>query len=95
MKFIKNLISNIKENNKRRKELNDIKEEAYQEEMKKQAKVMGKAKACIDSREKILSYQDKMKEKRKKLKEAPDVFGLKNRKQESHVEWNLINGYNG
>lgn len=88
-KIIKETIKDYKEKNQKKRELDNIKQEAYFEEMKIQSKKMGikQAQIEVDMREKVFRAKLKAKNKKRELQhvgvnkpvEKIDVFGLNQR----------------
>jgi len=73
------VFDNLKKKWKKRADLNRIKENAYNEEMKKQAIWMGQEKAKLESQHRREIYAEKLKKIRtefKKPKTQLDSFGI-------------------
>ena len=90
---IKKWISNWKESQKQKKELQEIQRQSYLEEMKNQAKLMGQKQAILDSKQREELYKFKLKQQAEKIKNPDtnkyDPFGL-NKTQINKEPFNII-----
>lgn len=76
-KFIQDKLKNLKEQSKKRKELNEIKDKAYFEEMRRQNKLMGKKQAKIEAMFREKKFIDNLEKKEiRKEEKTKDYFGL-------------------
>jgi len=96
---LKEWLTSLKENVKKKKEINKIQKEAYLKEMETQAARMGKRQAEIEAkhREKMFTKKLQVVEQKRTTTvshEPVDVFGF-NKTNKSNKRFNLITGEYG
>jgi len=98
MEFIKKIKENWKKKKAKSNEINSIKEKAYYEAMKDEAKRMGKRQAELESQHREELYSYKLAEQRRKLKEQKkkiqnqeiDVFGIHKHRNKNDKEYDFL-----
>jgi len=78
---LKNLKDKFVEGRKEQKEISQVKQNAYVEEMRTQALMMGKKQAQLEAKQRVEVYEEKLRRKKEELFNKKDnvnndIFGL-------------------